>query len=253
MVQCYFDKQLISQVSQLNKGDSITVKGHLRGLFVNVLVDKCSLVLPTSDNTKEDSDLRKISINSTYEQRVYERAGNIYLKDSSNNQIQLTTSGNNSNSALSPDGSLVTFVHQTSDKPIEDSLGEKVSPTEIWIVNIGNKEARKIVDKNAVQQIKEVQAIFGGPQFGYDSKTIFFISSAYATSGAVLKVDLISRKVAYLCAGNSVEVIRTGEYIGNLKINQHRYQRDGAHDCDYIFSPDGTEIKVIKESCDPPL
>lgn len=50
MVQCYFDKQLVSQVSQINMGDSITIKGHLRGLMVNVLVDKCSIVQPSSDN-----------------------------------------------------------------------------------------------------------------------------------------------------------------------------------------------------------
>lgn len=67
MVQCYFEKQLASQVSQLNKGDNITIKGHLRGLFVNVLVDKCSIVYSNeqqevvgNERAVSDKELRAI-------------------------------------------------------------------------------------------------------------------------------------------------------------------------------------------------
>jgi len=66
MVQCYFDKQFISQVSQLNPGDNITIKGHLKGLMLNVLFDKCSLVQTKidDDSKNEKNSLRGKKINS---------------------------------------------------------------------------------------------------------------------------------------------------------------------------------------------
>ncbi len=41
MVQCFPDDALKTKASNLNKGDSLTVTGHVQGLMMNVLVDDC--------------------------------------------------------------------------------------------------------------------------------------------------------------------------------------------------------------------
>ena len=125
---------------------------------------------------------------TSHAQNIYEKGGDIYLRSSNNTETQLTTSGHNSDPSLSPDGRLLVFVHATSKKPISAGVGD-ASPDELWVVNILNKKAEKIVDPKASEKMEEVFAGFQDSQFSEDSKYVFFKTQAWVTSGAIHRIE----------------------------------------------------------------
>ncbi len=42
-VQCFFEKDQLKAVATLSKGQSLTVRGKVSGLMMNVLVKKCAI------------------------------------------------------------------------------------------------------------------------------------------------------------------------------------------------------------------
>jgi len=96
MVQCYFDKQFISQVSQLNPGDNITIKGHLKGLMLNVLVDKCTLVQADSEKYKLTVDsvqVSPIAVPAQGESKPGNEATQLKLKELENGEYFIANFG----------------------------------------------------------------------------------------------------------------------------------------------------------------
>ena len=99
--------------------------------------------------------------------------------------------------------------------------------------------------------MQEVLAGFSVPQFSQDSKTIYFLSAAWATSSAVHRLDLTTKEEMFIAPGNSLQVMRDGKHKGCLKVNQHRYyEGGGSYDSDYLLSPEGEEIEKIEDSED---
>jgi hypothetical protein len=185
----------------------------------------------------------------SYGQSVYEHDGNIFFSDA-NGERTLTTSGVDSQPALSPDGKLVVFVRHTLNKPVETGSGDG-SPDELVIMHLETNTMHKIVEAKPSLKMEEVLAGFSKPQFSSDSKSVYFLSKAWTTSAAIHKVDLHTKKVTFISPGNSLEVIQRGKYTGYLKVNIHRYHRGGgSYDCDYLLTPEGREVKVIEGSCD---
>lgn len=43
-VQCFFGEEYIDEVSEVKKGSVIEVHGICRGMFINVMIDKCKIV-----------------------------------------------------------------------------------------------------------------------------------------------------------------------------------------------------------------
>jgi hypothetical protein len=181
-------------------------------------------------------------------QEVFENGGNIFLKEN-HKKIQLTFDGNNSSPVLSPDGTLVAYVHSVSGKAIETGAGEG-GLTELWIAHPDNARTEKLVSPRSAEDMSNVIAGITDIQFSGDSRTIFFSSKAWATSGAVHKVNVVSKKESFVTPGNSLKLIRKGKYKGLLKVNQHRYHKQGgSYNCDYIFTLDGKEVAALKDSC----
>ena len=184
-------------------------------------------------------------------QNVYEKNGNIFLSDNKGNKTQLTFNGNNSSPILSPDSNFIAFVHKASGPAISTGGGD-ATPTELWIVNLSTKKAENILPPINKEDRRHVLPGITDVQFSNDSRTIFFLAAEWAVSNAVHKISLLTKKESLVAPGNTLEVIRNGKYKGNLKVNQHRYHKgDGSYDCDYILTPDGKEVTVLKDSCDP--
>lgn len=183
-------------------------------------------------------------------QSVYEKGGNIFFKDAHYQETQLTALERDSEPSLSPNGKLAVFVRTTTKQPIDTGNGESAW-TELWTTNIATQKAEKIVDSKASDQMQKVLAGFSSPQFSANAKSVFFLSQAWVTSAAVHRVDLQTKQVQFVTAGNDLVVIRQGQYLGYLQINQHRYHKNrGSYDCDYIFNTAGKEVKIIQDSCD---
>ena len=91
-----------------------------------------------------------------------------------------------------------------------------------------------------------VLAGFSSPQFSTDGRYVFFLSSAWATSGALHVVDTTNRKEHFVCAAHDFQVVRSGKYRDHLLVFQHRYFiLSGSYDWFWIFSPDGKEIGPV--------
>jgi len=186
---------------------------------------------------------------SSHAQIVYVMNGNIFLKNNKGTKTQLTFNGNNSNPVLSPGKTLLAFVHIKSGKSILTGIGES-DPTELWIITLKNKKLEKLLNPFDSDDMRYVIANISAVQFSNDSKTIFFLSDAWVTSGAVHKINIKTKVENFVAPGNCLEVIRNGKYKGDIKVNQHRYhEKGGSYNCDYILTPNGKEVAVLKDSC----
>ena len=96
--------------------------------------------------------------------------------------------------------------------------------------------------------MQNVIATFEDVNSSSDGRCVFFVTPAYATSGAVHVVDTTSGKERFLMAGNGLEVIHSGEYRDCLLVGQHRYFiGGGSYDWIWLFRPDGKEIGPVGE------
>jgi hypothetical protein len=120
---------------------------------------------------------------------------------------------------------------------------------QIWIFNIEQKKEQLLVN-NVFSCSKPTEMIIDPKQltFSPDSKTLYFLTSAWATSGAVHAVNINEAVERYLLPANSLAVATDEEYKGNLILNQHRYFiGGGSYDWYWLFTPEGKEIGPLGE------
>jgi len=180
-------------------------------------------------------------------QSVGVEAGNVIFTNATGRQAKLTATGRDSAPNLAPDGRRVVFVRATPGQLVATGSGEEEA-IELWLIETNGKNATLLVRGASHPQPENVLAGMQAPQFAPDGKRIFFLSAAWATSGAVHTVDPMTKKVAFVCAGNDLEVIRRGEYRGHLIVQQHRYfLGGGSFDWHWLLKPDGKEVGPIGE------
>lgn len=96
--------------------------------------------------------------------------------------------------------------------------------------------------------------------FSQKNNEIYFISNAWAVSGAIHKLswnhiinvlDNIPVEVddiEFITSGNTFYVIQQGKYQGYLIANKHKYKKGGgSYDVYSLVSPSGKEIREIDE------
>lgn len=182
-------------------------------------------------------------------QRVTVETGNVvYHASATSTPRRLTALGLDSEPRLSPDGRLVAFVRATPRDSVDAAMG-RTEATSLWIVGVDGSAPRLLVRGRASAEPKEALANFQAPRFSPDGRRIYFLSSAWATSGAVHEVDVQSGSERFVVAGNSLEVIPAGAYAGHLLVEQHRYfLGGGSYDWTWLFAPDGAEVGPVGET-----
>jgi len=191
---------------------------------------------------------------SAAEPIVEAKDGNIFLRSSEGEAKQLTTSGRDSAPVLSPDGRWIVFVRALPGKTISTGSGVK-DAAELWQISASGKEPTLLVSPREAEKpveeggnMENVIANLDYVQFSSDGRYVFFVTPAYATSGAVHVVDTTNRKERFLMAGGGLEVIHSGKYRDCLLVWQHRYfVVGGAYDWFWLFRPDGKEIGPVGE------
>lgn len=151
---------------------------------------------------------------------------------------------------LSPDGRTIAYVDGTPDRLIAAGAGESQA-TELRTIGVDGKNARLLVRGRDAEKPEEVLADFTDPQFSPDGQRIYFLSSAWAVSGAVHAVEVATGREWFVIPGNSLEVVARGEYAGHLLVSQHRYFLiAGTYDWFWLFTPDGKEVGPVGEDED---
>lgn len=182
-----------------------------------------------------------------FAQTVSVANGNIQFTDKSGKTTALTSSGRDSNPVLAPDGKWVAFVRKVDGKKIATGSDE-VEPTELWQVRVDGKEPSVLVRCRDSEKPESVIAAFENLQFSTSGKLLYFVTPAWATSGAVHVVDTTTRKERYLFAGNDLKVVTSGEYKDCLLVQQHRYLiGGGSYDWFWLLRPDGKEVGPVGE------
>jgi len=84
-----------------------------------------------------------------------------------------------------------------------------------------------------------------------DNKTLYFQTEAWATSNAIHSIDIATKKVSYVAPGEIACVVLTGEFQGDLIVQQHRYfVQGGSYDNLWLFDPTGKELGIVSEDTD---
>jgi hypothetical protein len=180
-------------------------------------------------------------------QTVAVTEGNIQFTDKAGKTTALTSSGRDSNPLLAPDAKWVAFVRKVDGKKIATGSDE-VDPSELWQVRVDGKEAILLLKCRESEKPESVIAAFENLQFSTDGKLIYFVTPAWATSGAVHVVDTTNRKERYVFPGNDLKSVPSGEYKDCLLVQQHRYFiGGGSYDWYWLLRPDGKEIGPVGE------
>lgn len=163
---------------------------------------------------------------------IYAQAGNA----TSNDRVE---------QHLTAPGGRVTYYILTTNK--QDLYGEPV-------MTISSKEEgkEKVLLKSRVDNDpKKNLTGFNNLYISPDSKTLFFNSVAWATSGAIHSLDIDTGAVKFVSAGELSCVVLGGEYQGNLIVQKHKYfVQGGSHDDLYLVTPAGKELGLASQGTD---
>ena len=185
---------------------------------------------------------------SSAETVLSSREGNIFLSRDGVEK-QLTSSGRDSDPVLAPDGKWVMFVREIDGELIATgSSPDGEPPAELWQIGVNGKDPTRLVRTRADGDPKKLIAAFQNIQFSADGRLVYFVTPAWATSGAVHVVDTTNGKERFVMPGNELEIIHSGQYRDHLLVNQHRYfLGPGSYDWFWLFRPDGTEVGPVGE------
>ena len=182
-----------------------------------------------------------------FAQTVSVKDGNVQFTDKSGKTTAITSGGRDSGPVLAPDGKWVAFVRKVEGKKIATGSDE-MDPTELWQVRVDGKEPSLLVRCRDSEKMESVIGGFENLQFSANGKLLYFVTPAWATSGAVHVVDTTNRKERYLFPGNNLKVVPSGEYKDCLLVQQHRYfVGSGSYDWFWLLRPDGKEVGPVGE------
>lgn len=182
--------------------------------------------------------------------------GNVVLTTGAKH-VQLTTSGNDLDPVLSPNGSLVVFTRKVPGTASPGSCDMAVTEQrELWVIGADKKGERKLLAAKDGTDPKSVLCDFMTKQFSADGRKVMFETPAWVTSGALHEYDLTTNRERYVIPSNGFRILANcamREYRDHLVVNQHRYfVFGGSYDWYYLFSPDGKrELGAIGEDDGP--
>jgi len=175
--------------------------------------------------------------------RVYSDAGHIFF-ERDGARTQLTTSEQDSEPVLSPDGSFVVYTRQSHapGKDDDDQFCDTSSTTD-ELHQIGIDGANdKILLRGRKGDGGAQLCGFHDKQFSSDGRSLYFLTPGWATSGALHVYDMRKQSEKFLIPASDLVVLSfcNNKYKDNLVILDHRYfVFGGSYDWYWLFDPTG--------------
>jgi hypothetical protein len=150
--------------------------------------------------------------------------------------------------AYSSDKKTYAFVKQGKETV---PTGSGDASVDVIYVSTSNEPARPLFKKGTTfetgQKIGRITLSgIGNLVFSPDKTELYFTSAAYAVSDIVLAINLKTSKIRHVIDGNSIQLITSGKWKGNLLIQRHKYDDKGAYDVACAVSPAGKELAEVK-------
>ena len=182
-------------------------------------------------------------------QSVAEENGAIVYTPPSGSPRRLAEGPGDCDPALSPDGRWVVFVRREGSGC--DSGAETGAPR-LYSIGVDGDGLRLLLTGTTGDAEPEASlAGLASPRFSPDGRTVYFLTRAWATSGAVHALEVETGEHRFVAPANSLGVVPSGEYAGHLVVSQHRYfVGGGSYDWYWLLAPDGREVGPIGESLD---
>ncbi len=178
---------------------------------------------------------------------VREQEGNIFHVGDDGVSWQLTSAHADSNPLLSPDGQKVVYLKKKPNKPLTED-DQKYELWELWLSDIYGKDAHRLLEARPDDDPKKNLTYFNSLAFSPDSKQLYILTTAWATSNALHVLDLASGKEHFITDADDVLVISKGRYANHLVVMKHKYfKQGGSYDYYWLITPQGKELKMVGE------
>ncbi len=165
---------------------------------------------------------------------VQVRNGDVYVQDSGSLR-RLTHDGQNTEAVRSRDGSLIAFVRKEGEQGSSEM-------NSLFLCIVSARRCDRVVLPREDQKPEDNLTDITSPQFSYQASaqpngrvvgSIFFLTSAWATSGAIHRVTLGPNSTAtFVAAANDYSVVPSGRFAGALQVSQHKYATNGEGSCE---------------------
>ena len=150
-------------------------------------------------------------------QTVTVREGDIYLIAPSGQPRALTSSGRDSDPALSDDRSKVVFVRTIRDRPDASGLGRVVDQSEIDSIDLNSPNHEVHVLLNSPVRARGLLfQWFSFPRFSLDGQHVYFMIPDYATiSSGLFSLNMTTGIVQFLAGALKYWTLASGSYRGD--------------------------------------
>lgn len=170
---------------------------------------------------------------------------NIYVTKTDGKIEQVTYTGKDINSLISPDKNVVYFIRQTGN--FGEYEYEGVEQLAIMQVDLKSLKEEKLTDTVYYEDRKSTAKIHQveGFALSQDGRFILFVAQKWSTSGVLVRIDTKTRKMTELTHGDSFELLKDGKYKNHIIVNRSSIKTNASREwSNWLMDIDG---KVIKE------
>lgn len=179
-----------------------------------------------------------------FSQTVADEHGDVVFIAADGTRRRLTSSGEDYEPSLSPDGSKVVFaraVRGSLDNP--DGL-----TSQLWIADVSGEPAPRLLLDTMVTLHGRTFSAFFRPQLSPHARYVYFLVNYGAVTQAIVRLDISTGQTTFIASAMNFWVVPRGRYAGDL-VAQVRKPKlaSGYYYWFYLLSVEGKELGVVGE------
>lgn len=192
-----------------------------------------------------------IMTETPFASEVFIRNGDVFYKKD-DVTTQLTSNGMVTEAVLSPSGKNIAYIQVNNTKPIaQRSEYNYIYESQVMLITEGSKSHTKLAEAGQSCDKNEFIGDFKSIDFLSGNKRLVLLSSWAAVHGAILLVEVITTNCSLVLGGNSLSVVKSGEYKDHLIVQLHKYfMASGSFDWYWLIDLTGKEIGPVGDDAE---